>query len=122
MSHVAVVETKLRDLEALIAATQRMQLPPPSFEEVQLFSSQAVGQAVRLPDWRYPVVCDTQTGHVAFDNFGGRWGKQEHLDLLFQSYAIEKTKIEARKQGHRVHEQALQDGSVRLTLTVGDNT
>lgn len=121
MSHIVVIETKIRDLEALTAATQRMRLSPPNFEEVQLFSSQAVGQAVRLPDWRYPVVCNTQTGQVAFDNYGGRWGKQEQLDQLFQCYAIEKTRIEARKQGHGVHEQTLQDGSVRLTLTIGDN-
>lgn len=121
MSHVVKVETKIRDIEALNAAAQRMKLPPPRFEEVQLFSSQAVGQAVRLPGWRFPVVCDMQTGQVAFDNYGGLWGKQEQLDLLFQNYAIEKTKIEARKQGHGVHEQALQDGSVKLTLTVGGN-
>lgn len=121
MSHIVVIETKIHDLEALTAATQRMRLPPPSFEEVQLFNSRAIGHAVRLPEWRYPVVCDTQTGHVAFDNYGGRWGKQEQLDLMFQSYAIEKTRIEARKQGHGVHERALQDGSVKLTLTVGGN-
>lgn len=121
MSHVVSISTKIRDIEALTAATQRMQLPPPRFEEVQLFSSQATGQAVRLRDWRYPVVCDTQSGQVFFDNYEGRWGKQKELDLLFQSYAIEKAKIEARKQGHSVQEQALQDGSVKLTLTLGGN-
>jgi hypothetical protein len=38
---------------------------------------------------------------------------------LFQGYAVEKTKLEARKQGHTVHEQALADGSVKLTVCLG---
>jgi hypothetical protein len=36
-----------------------------------------------------------------------------------QSYACEKAKIEARKQGYAVTEQALADGSIRLTVQVG---
>ena len=96
-----------------------MQIPTPEFGEVQLFSSRATGYAVRLKDWRYPVVCDVQTGRVAFDNFGGRWGKQEELNCLFQKYAVEKTRLESRKQGHTLHEQALADGSIKLTVSVG---
>ena len=119
MSHIVNVQTEIRDVEALGAATQRMQLPPPRYEEVQLFSSRATGYAVQLRDWRYPVVCDVESGQVAFDNFDGRWGKQEELDRLFQSYAIERTKLEARKHGHTIHEQALGDGSVKLTVCVG---
>ncbi len=119
MSHIVKVETQIRDVGALGAAAHRMQLPPPRYEEVQLFSSRATGYAVQLRDWRYPVVCDTESGQVSLDNFGGRWGKQEELDRLFQNYAVEKTKLEARKQGHAVHEQALEDGSVKLTVSVG---
>ncbi|MBP62007.1 MAG: DUF1257 domain-containing protein [Planctomycetaceae bacterium] len=118
MSHIVTVETQIRDVEALDAATRRMQLPPPRYEEVQLFSSRASGYAVQLHEWRYPVVCDIESGQVAFDNFGGRWGKQGELNHLFQSYAIEKTKLEARKHGHMVHEQALDDGSIKLTVNV----
>ena len=119
MSHVVEIQTTITDLEALTGATRRMQLPPPRFEEVQLFSAKATGYAVPLKDWRYPVVCDVESGQVAFDNFGGRWGQQEELDRLFQNYAIEKTKLEAHKQGHSVYEQALEDGSVKLTVNVG---
>ncbi len=119
MSHIVNIQTEIRDVEALNAATRRMHLPPPRHEEVQLFSSRETGYAVRLRDWRYPVVCDVESGQVVFDNFGGRWGKQEELDRLFQSYAIERTMLEARKQGHTVHEQPLDDGSVKLTVCVG---
>jgi hypothetical protein len=33
-----------------------------------------------------------------------------------QSYAVEKTRLEARKRGHSVTEQQLQDGSIRLQI------
>ena len=41
----------------------------------------ATGYCVRLPDWRYPVVCDTESGRVRFDNFEGRWtsSSSDHL-------------------------------------------
>jgi len=119
LSHIVKIQTEIRDVEALGAATGRMHISSPQYEEVQLFSSRATGYAVRFKDWRYPVVCDIQTGRVAFDNFGGRWGKQDELDRLFQSYAVEKTKLEARKQGHTVQEQPLEDGSIKLTVSVG---
>jgi hypothetical protein len=34
-------------------------------------------------------------------------------------YAVEKTKLEARKKGHTVTEQALQDGSIKLQIIEG---
>ena len=41
------------------------------------------------------------------------------LDRFLQIYAVEKARIEARKKGHQVTEQALADGSIKLTITVG---
>jgi hypothetical protein len=75
---------------------------------------------VSLPDWRYPVVCNCPAGEVHYDNFGGRWGKQEHLNRLIQSYTVEKAKLEARRQGHGVTERKLDDGTVKLILSVGE--
>ena len=74
---------------------------------------------VKLPGWLYPVVCDTTTGAVRFDNYNQQWGKQEHLDRLLQFYSVEKARIEARKRGHHVVEQSLADGSIKLTIEVG---
>lgn len=73
LSHIVNIQTEIRDVEALGAATRRMQLPPPRYGGVQLFSSRATGYAVQLRDWRFPIVCDLTTGKVAFDNFDGRW-------------------------------------------------
>ena len=71
--------------------------PSPSTAPPQLFSGEATGLLVRLPDWLYPVVVDTTTGQVHFDNYNGAWGDQEQLDRFLQAYAVEKARIEARK-------------------------
>jgi hypothetical protein len=119
MSHIVSIQTEVRDPVAIRSACDRLRLPEPVFGQMKLFSSTATGWAVRLPDWRYPIVCDVNTAKIAFDNYGGRWGDQVQLDRFLQGYAVEKAKIEARKKGHSVSEQALEDGSVKLTIHVG---
>ena len=118
MSHIVTIDTQVRDLAALQAACQRLGLPAPQHETVELFSGQATGHCVRLPEWKYPVVCDLSAGHVRYDNFEGQWGDRRALDKLLQSYAVERAKIEARRRGHSVTEQVLSDGSIKLTVQV----
>ena len=119
MSHVVTIETQVRDPAAISSACQRLHLPEPEFGTVMLFSATATGWKVQLPEWHYPVVCDIEQGQVHFDNYGGQWGRQEHLDLFLQIYAVEKTKLEARKQGHSAIEQPLADGFIKITVQVG---
>ena len=119
MSHVVEIQTEVRDPVAIRAACDRLALPPPVYGETQLYQGSRIGWAVQLPRWKYPAVCDTNTGEVAFDNFEERWGEQRHLDSLIQHYSVEKARIEARKRGHDVTEQPLEDGSIKLTVTVG---
>ena len=118
MSHIVQIQTEVRDAAAVRTACKRLGLAEPVDGETKLFSGQAEGLIVQLPDWQYPIVCDIATGQVRYDNFGGRWGKQEHLDRFQQMYAVEKCRIEARKKGHNVTEQALADGSIRLVVGV----
>ncbi len=119
MSHIVEIRTEVRDTEAVAAACRRLNLPVPVRGTTKLYSGEATGLQVRLPGWIYPVVCDTQSGQIRYDNYGGSWGLQEQLDKFLQSYAVEKTRIEARRKGHAVVEQALPDGSVKLTIQVG---
>ena len=116
MSHIVSIQTEVRDPAAIRAACGRLGLSEPVFGEVKLFTSSATGWAVRLPEWRYPVVADVSTGTLAYDNYGGRWGEQKELDRFLQGYAIEKTRLAARLQGYDVTEQPLADGSLRLTV------
>ena len=119
MSHIVTIETEIRDALAIRAACSRLRLPEPVFGEARLFSGTKTGWAVQLLDWRYAVVCDVNTGKVDFDNYGGHWGDQQQLDRFMQGYAVEKAKIEARKKGHSVTEQQLEDGSIKVVVQIG---
>jgi hypothetical protein len=119
VSHIVTVATEVRDPAAVAAACRRLGLPEPVHGTAKLFEGEAAGLLVRLPGWLYPVVADTATGALRFDNYGGAWGSQEQLNKFLQSYAVEKARLEARRRGHTVVEQALPDGSIKLTVTVG---
>ena len=119
MSHVVTIKTQLKDATALSAACRRLGLTEPIRETVQLFSGQATGLAVRLPNWQYPVVVDVEIGSLQFDNYEGHWGDSRELDRLIQSYAVEKTKLEARRHGHTASETVLEDGSIKLQICEG---
>lgn len=119
MSHLVEIQTEVRDLDAVRAACERLGLEPPTQGQARLFSGEASGLIVKLPDWKYPVVFDPVNGEAKYDNFGGRWGEQARLDRFLQTYAVERTKLEARKNGHSCTEQLLEDGSIKLTVHVG---
>jgi len=119
MSHIVQIQTEVRDAHAVSAACERLSLAAPQHGRFQLFSAEAEGLGVQLPDWRYPAVCELSTGAVKYDNFGGRWGDQRELERFLQIYAVEVTKLEARKKGYAVTEQPLQDGSIRVQVVTG---
>lgn len=116
MSHIVSIETRVYDAAALTAACRRLGLADPVHGNVQLFSGDATGLSVQLPGWQYPIVVDTADGSIKYDNYEGRWGDPEKLGQLLQIYAVEKAKIEARKQGYSVHEQSRQDGSIVVQI------
>ncbi len=119
MSHIVTIATEVRDPDAVAAACRRLALPEPAQGTATLFEGQASGLLVRLPGWLYPVVCDTASGAVRFDNYNQQWGKQEQLNRFLQAYAVERARLEANKRGHQVTEQELADGSIQLTIQVG---
>ena len=119
MSHVVQIKTEIRDINAVRQACLRLQLEAPTQGMFQLYSSQENGCGVKLRDWRYPVVCKLDSGEVRYDNFGGRWGNNQRLDEFLQRYAVEKSKLEARKQGYTATEKNLADGSIKITIHTG---
>lgn len=119
MSHIVSIKTELRDPEGLRAACLRLGLRAPVHGTAELFQTKVTGLLVEFPGWLYPVVIDTTTAQVHYDNYEGAWGDQAQLHRLLQAYAVEKAQIEARKRGHSVVEQSLPDGSVKLTIQVG---
>ena len=119
MSHIVELQSQVRDVAAVRSACQRLKLEQPAHGTAKLFSGEATGLIVKLPDWKYPVVFDTESGEAKFDNYGGKWGDQKQLDRFLQIYAVEATKVQARRKGHSVTEQPLADGSIKLTVQIG---
>ena len=119
MSHVVQIQTEVRDSVAIGAAATRLHLPVPVFGETKLFASSKTGWAIRLPQWRYPVVCDVNTGKVEFDNFEGRWGDRSELGKFLQAYAVERAKLEARRNGFTVTECPVADGGIKVVVQIG---
>jgi hypothetical protein len=119
MSHIVTIQTRIHDLVAITATCKRLGLAVPTNGTAKLFSGDATGLLVQLPGWQYPVVIDTLSGTVRYDNFEGRWGDQALLNKFLQIYAVEKAKQEARKKNLAVTEQTLEDGSIRLQITEG---
>lgn len=119
MSHIVSIQTKVHDPAAIRAACTRLALATPMEGTAELCSGNATGWVVQFPGWRYAAVINTKTGEAQYDNFGGIWGEQSELDRFLQAYAVEKARLEARKKGYAVQEQALQDGSIRLQILEG---
>ncbi len=119
MSHIVTVETEIRDPAAVAAACRRLSLPEPVRGTADLYGGRANGLLVHLPDWLYPVVIDTASGTMRYDNYGGCWGDEQHLHRLLQAYTVERTRIEARKKSHVTTEQSLSDGSILVEIEVG---
>lgn len=116
MSHIVTINTKIHDPAAVSAACRRLHLAEPVQGTAELFSGTATGLLVRLPGWEYPIVIDTLTGVVRFDNFNGHWGNQSELDRFTQMYAVEKAKLEAARRGYTVNERALENGSIKVQI------
>jgi hypothetical protein len=119
LSHIVVIQTKVHDPTAVAAACQRLGVPAAVQGTGKLFNGEAAGLLVQLPGWKYPVVIDTQTGEVRYDDYNGQWGDQQHFSTFLQFYAVEKAKLEARKRGFSVSEQLLQDGSIKVQIIEG---
>jgi hypothetical protein len=113
------VNTEVRDHAAVAAACRRLTLPEPVQGTAQLYSGQASGLLVQLPEWLYPVVIDTTTGQAHYDNYGGVWGDENHLHRFLQAYVVERARIEARKKTYLTTEQSLADGSILVDIEVG---
>src|ERR1700683_5615028 len=95
-SHIVTVKTEVRDHAAVAAACRRLALPEPVQGSPQLYSGQASGLLGPLPHWLYPVVIETATGTMRYDNYGGSWGDEQHLHRLLQAYTVERARSEAR--------------------------
>ena len=120
MSHIAVIKVEIRDLEAIKSACRRLNLKEPVLGTATIFKTEIEGVIVELPGWIYPVCCVLETGEIKFDHYNQQWGDEKHLHRFVQMYGVEKASLEARRKGYSVIETPLSDGSIKLTVNVGN--
>lgn len=140
MSHIAKIELEVRDLGVLKAACSRLGLSFVQGQRQHRWFGRFVGDsplpvgvsrselgrcdhAILIPG------CDYEIGVVKVAGaYELRWDTWERkleetvgkgAGLLKQAYAVEKTRIEARKKGYHVLETKQPDGLVRLRVCMG---
>lgn len=120
MSHTVTVKTKFKNAAGIRRACKRLKLDAPTEDtEVELFSERLPNMtAVQLKDWKYPIAINPKTGEVKYDNYEGRWGKEEQFNEFSQAYAVEVTRLQASEYGRDVQETKLKDGSIKLTVSM----
>jgi hypothetical protein len=122
MSHFTTVNTEIRDIAALRAATDELGLELLENAEARGFASNRIhGDYViklrgpydialqRQPNGSFGVVADLWQGHVERE-VGQGFGR------LKQLYGVHKTIAEARKRRLTVRRQNLSNGRIRLQL------
>lgn len=117
MSHITKRKSSMKNPEVIKKAAKRIK--GAEYLGIQQKGRGGAGIQVKLPGWSYPVTINTTTGECVFDNYGGRWGKEEHLDSLKQGYAVEAAKTQAEEQGHQFIEETLDNGSIKCTIPLG---
>jgi len=117
MSHIVKAKVQMEHKQCLIRAAEHLGLQNLGEGRHKLYGRQhAEGIAFKLPDWNHPVVINTETGEVSYDNYGGSWGKQVELDKLVQRYSIERTKEEAEIAGGYTFEETVNPETGEVTV------
>jgi hypothetical protein len=117
VSHIVEIKTQIKDREAIAAACRRLAIPAPTQGTARIFIGNQTGTLVRLKGWSFPIVINTTTGDIKYDNYEGGWGDIKELNAFRQAYTVEKARIEARRQGASVKETTRADGSIELEIT-----
>lgn len=109
----------MTDAEAIARTCREMGLPEPTRGKVKMFDGKQIADAysVQLPGWDYVVAIDAKTGEASYDNYGGSWGEQKHLDRFTQLYDTNAATIAAESLGYQVEREYLANGYIQLAVT-----
>lgn len=116
MSHTTTMKAKLTNKEAIRTACQRLELQAPTEGDYRFYDGRtATGTLVKLPNWKYPVVIQSD-GEVIYDNYNGAWGKATELSRFQQEYSA--AVVEEQMGGMwAISREQQADGTLRLHLS-----
>ncbi len=116
MSHTTTIELEIKSLTALATACRETATPYEQNTSVRLYDGTVIEDCFSFTPqgWHYPVAA--KDGKLRYDNYEGKWGKDEELNRVRQRYAVNVQKEAARSRGYRVREERLTDGRVKLVV------
>lgn len=118
MSHVAQVDVKFTNVEAIRAACSRMDARYCGKGFITFYDDTEIGGlVVQLPQWEYAVVIKAD-GSLYYDNYGGDWGDIKYLNRFKQLYAVENAKLAAQEKGYSFEEEELSTGVLKVTINI----
>lgn len=117
MSHITTIrDTQILNLDALKAACEALGVEEPKHGRHKLYGAQrAEGYAVKLKGWRYPVVVDTKSGNIMFDDYGSQHDAMPLVEL-HNEYALAVVKQVAIKQKRRIVSEERVNGKIVLKM------
>lgn len=118
MSHTSEIATTIKDMAAIKEACKILGLPEPKVGKHTMYDGKKVeGIIIHLKKWQFPIVIDTKSGQIHYDNYNGNWGNIAELQKFRQMYGVAKAKLIAKKQGYFVKQFTLPNGTIRLQVT-----
>lgn len=88
------IVTSVHDPLALAATCRRFNLAPPAQGCIQLNDQEVTGWVVRLPGVRFPIVCNTLTGLIAYHPIDNAFGRYARLMKFVQRYYAERHRLQ----------------------------
>lgn len=119
MSHTVTIKTQLKDEAAIAAACKELGIAAPVRGKASLYdtATEHEGVIIKLKGWHYPVIIDTKTGGIQYDNYNGEWGAQAELDRFTQLYAVHKATADAQRRGFLVRRVVGKNDNIHLEVT-----
>lgn len=101
MSHTVTAKSAMTDRECIGEAVAALNGKVLGEGTHRLYEGTVEGYGFQLQNWRYPCVLKADN-ELAYDDYGGHWGKVSDLDRLNQEYSVAMLTRTAMQHGYTV--------------------
>ena len=126
MSHWSKIKFQIKSITALTKACEEMKCELVKGVNARGYGGRTIAPdyTIKVPNAEYDIAVTKLTDdtfELKTDFWGGSVEKimGKGLDGLKQCYSVNNAQIEAEKLGHSVHRELMENGNVKLHLTVG---
>src|SRR5438034_382357 len=97
------IVSSIHDPRALTAACRQLGLAAPVEGAAQLGAETVRGWVIRLPGVRFPIVCDTLSGLVAYHPLDGLHDRYRHIMEFIERYYAVRAQQRQDRERHGAH-------------------